>query len=94
MNIYSIKDIKVGVYNVPFFYQHDQQAVRQFMELCNDGKSMICKYPADFELWKLGSYEEESGTFREGKFSLMSGVAVFPDRENVQESLPLPVGEK
>lgn len=61
LQIYSIRDSKGEVFNTPFFQKTHGEAERNFRELVNDEKSMVSKYPEDFDLYHLGSYEDQSG---------------------------------
>lgn len=59
--IYAIKDTKAGMYNTPFFQPTHGTAERAFMELVRDEKSFVHKYPADYDLYYLGSYDDITG---------------------------------
>lgn len=61
MNIYSVFDKKAGVYNVPFFLQNNALAVRAFADLVNHDDSMISRFPEDFALYNIGSYDDKTG---------------------------------
>ena len=66
MEIYAIKDTKVA-YNLPF-YQHNQaEAQRNFAAAVRDTNGIMSKNPADFELWKLGTYDDETGLIYGGQ---------------------------
>lgn len=85
LNLYSVKDIKVGAYMNPFISMGDVQAMRMFHEIACDPKTQIFKYPADFELYMIGGYDDGSGElYTELKF-LCSAVtvtkSVFPDND-------------
>jgi len=61
LKMYSIRDAKGEVYNVPFFQKTHGEAERNFTELVRDEKSMISKYPDDYDLYYLGQYDDNSG---------------------------------
>jgi len=63
LKIYSIRDTKSNVFNNPFYKSTHGEAERDFTSVVNDEKSMINKYPADFSLWYLGTYDSDSGRF-------------------------------
>lgn len=61
MKVYSIRDSKGEVFNQPFFQKTHGEAERSFVTLVNDEKSMISKYPDDFDLYYLGVYDDQTG---------------------------------
>lgn len=63
LKIYSIRDSKGELYNQPFYQKTHGEAERTFRELTNDEKSMVSKYPDDFDLYFLGSFNDANGTF-------------------------------
>lgn len=63
MEIYTIKDVKAGTYNTPFFQPTDVHALRAFKAEVNraaDG-NMIYLYPEDFEVHHIGQFDEKNG---------------------------------
>lgn len=63
MKAYSIRDQKGEVFNLPFFKITHGQAERDFESLVNDGKSTLNAYPEDFDLYHIGEYDDQKGTF-------------------------------
>jgi len=61
--VYSIRDVKTNVYNTPYFQTHKAGSMRMFAELCSDKQSTINKFPADFQLYELGTFNSETGKF-------------------------------
>lgn len=61
--MYSIRDQKSEVFNTPFFNKSHGEAERNFKTLVNDPKSMPGQYPADFDLYYLGEYDDNEGKF-------------------------------
>jgi hypothetical protein len=59
--IFSIKDIKTGTHNPPFYQKNVGEASRTFEKLCNDKTSILNEYPEDFVLLKLGNFCDETG---------------------------------
>jgi len=64
LKVYAIYDIKVQLFQQPFYMQTNLQAIRGFADLVNDEKSSLNKHPEDYRLFELGDYDEESGTFK------------------------------
>lgn len=63
MNVYSAKDTKAGIYHQPFYCRHEAEAIRMFTGAANDPNTNIATYPGDFELHKLGEWNDFSGQF-------------------------------
>ena len=59
--MYSIRDSKGEIFNPPFFKHTHGEAERDFHQLCKDEKSMVAKYPEDYDLYYLGTYDNVSG---------------------------------
>lgn len=75
-SVYCIKDVKVGFMN-PFVQPNDAVAVREFSNLVNsDGKSTVSVNYEDMELYKLGSYDQNTGVIVSDVDYLVKGVDV------------------
>lgn len=59
--VFAIYDVKAELYGVPFFMPARGQAIRAFMDLVNDGQSQISRYPGDFKLVQIGTFDDLSG---------------------------------
>lgn len=60
-NIYSVYDVVANVYSVPFFAMCDSVALRLFRLSVMDLESMICRFPSDYQLHYLGTFDDVSG---------------------------------
>lgn len=76
IKIFSVYDSKVGSYRYPFFMQSTGQALRAFIDLSNDGKSEVFKYPSDFTLFEHGHFDDETGELVKLPAPLSHGVAI------------------
>lgn len=61
-NVYAINDSKVGAFMTPFFSHSDATAVRQFRAAGAHKDSILSTNPADFSLYNIGIFCDESGT--------------------------------
>lgn len=57
----SVFDVKVGAYAAPFFVRTRGEAVRSFMDACEDDKLPFRRHPEDYDLYCLGDFDEVSG---------------------------------
>lgn len=61
LKMFSIRDAKAEIFHSPYFNKSHGEAERNFAELVKDEKSMIHKYPQDFDLYFLGEYDDQTG---------------------------------
>ena len=59
--IYTVFDKKSATYHQPFFVNHQVHAIRIVETAVNDLATNLGKYPADFALYCLGHYDDQSG---------------------------------
>jgi len=60
---YSIFDKKVGSYMRPAFAKSVIEVQRSIEQSVKDKGSSLCLFPADFALYKVGSFDDEEGVF-------------------------------
>lgn len=59
--IFAVLDVKLGAFAQPFFAQNSAFAQRMFFDAARDPNTMLGKHPQDFFLYRLGTFDEESG---------------------------------
>lgn len=61
--MFSIYDVKAEIYNKPFPLINKDVALRGFSEYIQNGdiNDDIVKYPADFILHEIGTYDDSTG---------------------------------
>lgn len=74
-NFYAIKDLKVG-YLEPKIEMNDDVAVRSFFHACSNVESIFYTNPGDFQLWKLGSYDTDTGSLEKDLVFLVDAPKV------------------
>lgn len=62
-NVYSIYDEKAESYNTPFPLATDGLARRSFEEACKDVRTDLFKYPGDFTLYCIGTWDATTAKF-------------------------------
>lgn len=61
MKLYSVKDCKSGFMSIIAF-KNDDLAIRGFSNMVNEPvPNLVNSNPSDFELWSLGSFDQDSG---------------------------------
>lgn len=76
MHIYSVRDTKALAFGVPIFVPHEVVATRAFVEECRNPNSQLSRYPEDYELYKLGTFDDEYGDFAENRVLVLTASAV------------------
>lgn len=62
--MFSIRDVVIG-FDVPFIDQNDNAAVRRFTKFISSTPELpFASKPADFDLYKVGSFDTESGVIK------------------------------
>jgi len=61
LKIFTVYDSKAGYHQTPFFMVSTGAAQRGFITILNDPQAPQCLYPADFTLFEIGTYNEETG---------------------------------
>ena len=61
--IYAVKDLAVQAFGNPFVTRAQGEAMRSFQDEVNkkDGQSAIAQHPEDYELYKLGEWDDNTG---------------------------------
>lgn len=71
MQVFAVYDKKSELHNLPFFMQTTGEALRAFMDLARDEKTVLFRHPEDFKLVRLGTYDNKLGKFsNEGTLTL------------------------
>ena len=61
IGIYAIMDSKAEAFMQPFFAQTPGLAQRMCEGTVNDPNSQLNRYPEDFALWRIGSFDDRTG---------------------------------
>lgn len=63
LGIYTLHDVKALQYNAPFYSPNHALARRAVSDLVVDTTTTVGRHPADFKLYFLGHYHDDSGKF-------------------------------
>jgi hypothetical protein len=63
VSIFSIHDSKLGSFLQPFFSANKATAIRSVVQTLKDGDTNFSKFPSDFNLYFLGFFDDDSGSF-------------------------------
>lgn len=82
-NVYVVRDIAAKLYHQPVLSDTDVTALRSFSMACKNPDSFLAKFPADHELWRVGTFDLESGLLE----AIVPGVLVARASDFVQPSV-------
>lgn len=60
VGLYSIRDVRTGFLNITT-EMNDQSAIRNFDHASRDERSLFYSHGADYSLYKLGSFDTDTG---------------------------------
>lgn len=72
MEMYAFKDVLIG-FMEPFLQQNRAVAIRSFRQTMLREDAGIARYQKDIELWKLGTFNEETGEITPSLEYIMAG---------------------
>ncbi|AJK28243.1 putative nonstructural protein [Eel River basin pequenovirus] len=76
--MYAIFDSTAEVHGRPMFLVNDATAIRGFVNALVNPQSEFYQNPADFNLFKIGEYDDIEGAFVEdGKYNLGNGLQLL-----------------
>lgn len=59
--LFSIRDAKANSFGPPFAKYSRGEAEREFTTITRNEQSTISKFPEDFDLWEIGTIDQETG---------------------------------
>jgi hypothetical protein len=73
-HMFSVYDEKAKAYLPPFILPEIGMATRTFGDCVNDEGHQFGKHPADYTLFKIADYDDETGVPTPNKSSIGNGV--------------------
>lgn len=62
-HVMSVYDEKAEAFAQPFFVASELVGARSFMAACADAESLLARFPSDYRLYALGTYDDQDGRF-------------------------------
>lgn len=87
---FSLYDMKAGVYGTPFFMPHVAAAMRAIADLAQDRSTTVARYPADYAIHSIGSFDDQTGLFSPQQPVSHGSVLALLEVYGVQQ-LPMPL---
>lgn len=83
--LYSVRDLKSGSFGAPFAAPTDGSACRMIVSSMEDPKSMLSKFASDFELYRVGYFNEDNGAI-EASMSFVCQILSLKEAANEAKS--------
>ena len=81
INLYAVKDVKVGFMNT-WGEVNDAAAKRDFGDAINNSQSTLNKHPHDMQLFKVGTWNDQTGELTSKVEYLASGTDYYKEDNN------------
>lgn len=76
VNVYAVFDEAAKAYMQPFTRATDGLAIRDFTAAVNDTSTTMCQHPHQFTLFKLGTFDDNTGEIRSDQQLVLSALQV------------------
>jgi len=76
LKIFVVYDTKAEAYMQPFFMASTGQALRTFEDTVNDTTTTFNKHSADFTLFEIGTFEDDTGSISMYESKTNLGTAI------------------
>lgn len=61
MKLFAVRDVKADAFGAPQTISTRGLALRGFADACADSRSEFAKYPDDYSLYEVGTYDPNTG---------------------------------
>ena len=85
--IFTIFDSKAASYLPPMYMQSTGAMIRTFEDECNNEKSHFNKHPADFTLFEIGSFDDQTCEIVSLDVKIPLGTALEMKAETQQQMI-------
>lgn len=82
LKTFAVFDKAVGAYLQPFNLRTIEEGIRLFKTTVNNPNSPFHNYPADYTLFQIASYDEESGLYtQDGAYQSLGNALELIDKQ-------------
>lgn len=82
---FSIHDSKAAAFIQPFFCPTVAVGIRSYQQAANDPDTMFARFPGDYTLFEIGTFDQETGTLEQLEHPINHGLALI---HQVSEKTP------
>lgn len=85
LKVFAVYDSQLAAYFHPFYCPHEAIAKRSFSATANDPTSQIYAHPADFTLFEIATWDDETSKFENHNQPINYGnAAVYRSKDHAQ----------
>jgi hypothetical protein len=81
LKIYAIRDVRTEAFLKPMFLQNAAVLERALLDARNDENSTLSMHPQDYQVFKLGTYDDNSGEIWAEEPTFMFNVIEVKEKE-------------
>lgn len=84
LKAFCLLDTKVQAFHAPFFMAHVGHAIRACSELAQDMSTTVGRHPADFMLFEVGTFDDQTGSLSASATPINHGpvLAFIPNQRH------------
>ena len=76
LGIFGIYDSGISTWLTPLYFRNKGEALRWWVEQCNNPESKLAKHPSDYTLFELGTWNDDNNNFDLFKAPVKLGLAL------------------
>ena len=61
LKIFTLRDVRTEAFNRPMFLQNESVLDRSIRDACQDENSLLSLHPEDYQVYYLGTFDEQTG---------------------------------
>lgn len=84
--VFTVYDAKAELYMEPFMFSNQGEAIRGFIDVCNDPKTVFYKHPEDYTLFYIADYDNSIGNYHALSAKVPLGTAIEYMKKGVEIS--------
>jgi hypothetical protein len=89
LKLFTVYDSKAEAYLQPFYAPSTGQAIRSFQETCNTPDHVFFKYPEDFTIFEMGTFDDATSIIDTYKTPTSLGKAIeFKQQQQLDLNQP------
>ena len=81
---YSVYDSASEMHSPPFFVNHENVAIRYFTQAINDPAHQYGAHPADYTLFDIGEWCDQTSTFTQDKIVSLGNGLQFKTKQETE----------
>lgn len=81
LKIYAIRDVRTEAFLKPMFVQNAAVLERVILDAKNDEENTLSMHPQDYQVFKLGTYNDNSGQIEAEAPTFMYNVIEVQEKE-------------